>query len=94
MKREIFPFLILVAALTLLSAGPTTARSAGHYAISWWTADCGSCSSRGGGYSLSGTFGQPDVGSMSGDGYLLAGGFWGDAGAAYSIFLPLVLRNS
>lgn len=51
--------------------------SAQTYSIDWHTIDGGGGTSTGGGYSLSGTIGQPDAGSMSGGGYTLGGGFWG-----------------
>jgi len=48
-----------------------------NYAIDWFTIDGGGGTSAGGGYSLSGTVGQPDAGTSSGGAYSLVGGFWG-----------------
>jgi hypothetical protein len=48
-----------------------------QYAISWSTIDGGGGTSAGGGYTLSGTIGQPDAsGPLSGGVYTLTGGFW------------------
>jgi hypothetical protein len=47
------------------------------YSIDWFTIDGGGGTSTGGVYSVSGTIGQPDAGTMSGGNYSLIGGFWG-----------------
>ena len=65
-----------------------------HYDLSWSTMEGGGYTwSEGGGYSLGGTVGQPDAGTLSGEGYILAGGFWSGAVVRYGIYLPLILRN-
>ena len=70
----------------------STALSTG-YDLSWYTIDGGGGSSNGGSYSLGGSIGQPDAGTLSGGSYHLSGGFWGGASiASYSIYLPLVRR--
>lgn len=84
------------ALLLLLVLLPTVAlaQSGGGYDLSWNTVDGGGYTfSTGGGYALGGTIGQPDAGVLTGGGYTLVGGFWGGAGAQYSIYLPLVLNN-
>jgi hypothetical protein len=64
------------------------AALAGGFELDWWTVDSGGGqNSTGGGYSLSGTIGQPDAGVMSGGTYTLVGGFWGGI-AAPGGFLP------
>ena len=45
--------------------------------IGWSTIDGGGGTSTNGQYSVSGTIGQPDAGSMSGGPFSLVGGFWG-----------------
>ena len=50
--------------------------SAQNYSIDWFTIDGGGGVSSGGGYTLSGTIGQPDAATLSGGGYTLIGGFW------------------
>ena len=47
-----------------------------QYSIDWHTIDGGGGTSTGGVYSVSGTIGQPDAGTMSGGNYTLQGGFW------------------
>jgi hypothetical protein len=64
------------------------------YSIEWYTIDGGgSMNSSGGSYSLGGSIGQPDAGSMGSGSYQLNGGFWGGASINYSIYLPLVLKS-
>lgn len=57
-------------------AGATSAL-AQSYSIDWFTIDGGGGTSTGGGYSVSGTIGQPDAGVSSSGNYSLIGGFWG-----------------
>jgi hypothetical protein len=66
MKR----FATILAGLLMLCA----ARA--QYSIDWFTIDGGGGTSTGGVYSVSGTIGQPDAGTMSGGTYTLVGGFW------------------
>ena len=73
--------------------GTSTALSA-SYDLAWWTVDGGgAASSTNGGYTLGGTIGQPDAGAMSGEGYTLAGGFWGGAAVQHKVYLPLVIKG-
>ncbi|MCB0167523.1 MAG: hypothetical protein KDI79_25060 [Anaerolineae bacterium] len=71
-----------------------------------FTIDSGGGQSSGGGFTLIGTIGQPEVSStaMSGGGYTLTGGFWGGSGGntsllnseegnVDSIYLPLIVRD-
>ena len=63
----------LVAALLALALSATHAQT--NYSIDWQTIDGGGTST-GGVYSVSGTIGQPDAGTMSAGNYTLQGGFW------------------
>ena len=101
MKRRIILGLVLLAIAFLavnvrvgyagLSAAPRTTG----YTVDWYTVDDGGAQNLiGGSYSLSGTVGQPDVGVLSGGDYMLNGGFWGGATTNYSIYLPLVIKQS
>jgi hypothetical protein len=97
MKRHgVFLIVILLAAvcasrLNVVSASPDAVT----YDLSWYTIDGGGATfSTGGSYSLGGTIGQPDAGSLSGGSYQLNGGFWGGASINYNIYLPLVLKNA
>jgi len=72
---RVFTFLtILISALALAQ------YSGGDFEILKSTIDNGGAISTGGGFSLTGTIGQPDAShqSSSGDGFLLSGGFWTD----------------
>lgn len=70
-----------INALTI-TLGALLANSAlADYSIGWFTLDGGGGTSGGGSYSLSGTVGQPDAGTLTGGNYTLAGGFWGGVGA-------------
>jgi hypothetical protein len=64
------------------------------YDLSWWSVDGGGATFKvDGGYTLSSTAGQPDTAVWSGDGYVLAGGFWSGTAVEYHVYLPLILRN-
>jgi hypothetical protein len=100
MKR----LLILVPIVLVLLIGIGTANAQRNndpaspqsgYDLSWYTIDGGGATfSIGGGYSLGGTIGQPDAGSVSGASYTIAGGFWGGVAISYRLYLPLVLKNA
>jgi len=69
--------LVFTIVLVLILFASGAALAAGSYDLSWWTVDGGGGTSRGNGYTLNGTLGQPDAGTLtSGGGYTLAGGFW------------------
>jgi len=52
------------------------------FEISWWTIDGGGGVSSGGVYSIAGTIGQPDAGSvMTGGTFSVSGGFWVGTGS-------------
>ena len=91
--KKILYFGILIVLIISLSG---IALTAGGYDLSWWTVDGGGGTSSGNGYTLNGTLGQPDAGTVAtGGGYTLAGGFW-HGGVAVSVqmkvFLPLTER--
>jgi hypothetical protein len=62
----------------------------GQYAMEWFTIDGGGGTSTGGGYSVSGTIGQPDAGTTSGGNYSLDGGFWALVSAIQTPGAPLL----
>jgi hypothetical protein len=94
MKR----YVILVGLLILAAAVTTSAQARSEapqatYDLTWSSIDGGGGSSSGGGYTLDGTIGQADAGSLSGGVYSLGGGFWSGVPAlTYSVYLPVVLR--
>lgn len=58
-------------------------------AIDWWTVDGGGGTASGGGYTVSGTVGQPEAGGVSSGGiYGVTGGFWGVGVAWDEVYLP------
>ncbi len=74
--------------LVLITGGaPLVAQP---FAVDWFTVDGGSGTSKGGVYSISGTIGQSDAGTLSGGSYTLAGGFWAFLSAVQSPGAPLL----
>ena len=76
-----------------LAAGLAQAGSSTHYAINWQVlaGGGGPAANTAGGVSLNGTFGQPVVGPSAGGAVTLGAGYW-HAGAAPSVYLPVILR--
>jgi hypothetical protein len=91
--RRVALVLLLVALLGLVSAAQ--AQQGGPYDLTWWTVDGGGGLVQGGGYTLTGTAGQPEPApALTGGGLTLTGGFWpGAAVGRYGLYLPLVLRR-
>ncbi len=52
------------------------AALAGSFSVPWYTIDGGGGTSTGIVYSVSGTIGQPDAGTLSGSTFTIKGGFW------------------
>ena len=86
--------LFVVVTLLALVTVAVYAQTGSGYALTWWTIDSGGSQNIGaGGYALSGTLGQPDVGKATGGGYELSGGFWSGAPpAGYRNYLPTIVR--
>ena len=87
--------IFLTIALLLLSAATAYAQTG--FDLSWWTVDTGgTVAFSAGGYSLSGTIGQPEVGQLVSGEYTLSGGFWQGIQPSTPIdrrvFLPLVTK--
>ncbi len=61
-----------------------------NYTLDWSTIDGGGGTSTGGVFTVSGTIGQPDAGSMSGGNFSLDGGFWGIIAAVQTPGAPLL----
>jgi len=93
MRKQFWIFLIILL-LGLTLSGIVVAQTSGLYDLSWHTIDGGGGSATGGGYTLTGSVGQPDAGAaMTGGGYSLKGGFWNAGGDSTKyIYLPLVLK--
>lgn len=71
MKNKLLP--ILIFTLTTLGSVRAVAQ---NYSISWFKIGGGGGTISGGGYTLSGTVGQPDAGNLAGGNFSLTGGFW------------------
>ena len=88
--------ILLILYLTILLFGlaaPVLAETAATYDLSWWTVDSGGATGlTAGSYTLSGTAGQPDAGSLSFGDYDLAGGFWAMLAEKIRSFLPMIKR--
>jgi hypothetical protein len=82
--------LLLALALVLVTG---VALADGGYEIAWFSVDAGGGDSAGGGYTLTGSIGQPDAETLSGGGYTLTGGFWPGAGSFYFRYLPVVMKD-
>jgi hypothetical protein len=89
-----------LVALLLLFVGTTiaAAQTGSDYHITWWTVDGGGGTSQTADkqYTLSGTIGQPDVGTAAGIGYAVRSGFWGSLSAdieEFFVHLPLITIN-
>lgn len=64
---------LLVLAVALFTTASGWAQS---FSLDWYSMDGGGGVSTGGAYSVRGTVGQPDAGTMSGGPFSLQGGFW------------------
>ena len=87
------PALLIAFVLAVL---PATVFSQ-QYLIDWSTIDGGGGTSTGGVYSVTGTIGQPDAGTMSGGSFTLQGGFWGLLTAVQTpgaTYLSVIRSNS
>jgi hypothetical protein len=92
MKKKLLLLLYLII-LVLGLTSPVLAKSSAAYDLSWWTVDSGGVTgSTSGNYTLSGTAGQPDTGSLSSGDYDLASGFWGSILGKLQNFLPLIKK--
>lgn len=86
--------LLIVLAAAVFASHLALAQSGGGYDLTWNSIDSGGVMfSAGGGFSLGGTIGQPDVSTaLEGGGYSLVGGFWSGI-PSYRIYLPLILKS-
>ncbi len=95
MKRYLLLTVLVFLAVTVSSVQAQREISAApnaDYEITWYTVDGGGGTSSGGVYTLDGTIGQPDAGTLNGGSYTLAGGYWNGGAMAYRVYLPLVLK--
>ncbi len=87
-----FALLVVIALTTSQTIAPASAQSGGGYDLTWNSIDGGGgMFSTGGSYSLGGTIGQADAGTMSGGSYTLNGGFWVDF-PGNRLYLPIIQK--
>jgi hypothetical protein len=79
----------ILFALAILVPAPVHAQV---YDVDWWTFSWGGEILSGGAYTLSGSGGQPDAGTLSGGNFTLTGGFLAVETQSY-LYLPLIIRD-
>ena len=79
-----------LALLTAFLASLATTLPAQNFTIDWFSIDGGGGTSTGGVYSVTGTIGQPDAGTITGGSYTLLGGFWGIVSAVQTPGAPFL----
>ena len=83
---------LAVAVSSVQAQREIPAAPSADYEITWYTIDGGGGTVSGGVYTLDGTVGQPDAGTLIGSSYALAGGYWSGSATVYRVYLPLVLK--
>ena len=83
-----FPAMAVISAFVVMAGLAPQVRA--QYTMQRFTVDGGGGTSAAGPYSLSGTAGQPDAGTLSAGSYVLAGGFWFGGSATSSVQPPAV----
>ena len=92
-RNAVVVFALVCAALASWFVLPSEAQTGGTYVLTWNTiAGGGATFASGGNYTLGGTVGQADAGTLSGGTYTLYGGFWGAANTGGSTYMPLIQR--
>jgi hypothetical protein len=92
MRRFTLVFLAILVLSVTVTLVVAEANVLATYMIPWWTVDGGGGTSQGGGYTLSGTAGQPDAGNANGGTYSLRSGFWQVNDFPHKIYLPMIIR--
>ncbi len=84
--------IMLVVVVFVAGLAFSAARATGGYEVAWYTYDGGGGISSSPPYTVMGTIGQPDAGSVNtGTGLNLTGGFWTWL-ARYLSFAPLIKK--
>jgi hypothetical protein len=96
MKRKRIVTATIVVLVTLVIAGGVLAAPEVPLAfgLDWTVAGGGGGHSEAGAFSLDATVGQAVAGTTQGGVYELCSGFWCRATQDFTIFLPVILRNS
>ena len=77
-------------ALSVVLSALAIRLAVAQYSVDWFTIDGGGNESTGATYSVTGTIGQSDAGTLSGGSYSLIGGFWGLADNSATITAPIL----
>jgi hypothetical protein len=93
MKNKV-KIVTLTSVLLLVLASTSSAGSSTQYAIEWDVVSAGGTPMASSTYGLMGTVGQPSQGSSSSSSYVLCAGYWCGIVADYTVYLPLVLRDT
>ncbi len=91
-RTHIIALIALLA--TFAVSWSAVAQIGSGYELAWNTIDNGGGASSHMGYTLQGTIGQPDTGTLFNGEYTLTGGFWFSAVVQQRIYLPLVLKSA
>lgn len=95
-SKHLVSVLIVIAVLCFSIYGVKVALAQADYEINWWTIDGGGGVSSAEEYTLMGTIGQHDAGSLGSGDFSLQAGFWVkgilESIVEYIVNLPLVLR--
>lgn len=84
--------LLIIACLLGAALHTARAQIGDGYDLTWNTQESGGLVEASDGYSLTGSFGQPDASAtLNGEGYALVGGFWGGY-LGYHLHLPAVQK--
>ena len=90
--RTIALVIVLLSSLVLVSA--SGAASSGQYTIDWDISSAGGTPMQSSSYGLAGTIAQPVSGVSSSSSYILCAGYWCGVDVDYTIYLPLILRDT
>ena len=88
--RPTFTAMLLLLGFIMSHSGFCLRALGQQYSIGWSKIGGGGGTSSNAQYSVSGTVGQPDAGSMSGGNYTLTGGYWGVVAAVQTPGAPLL----
>src|SRR5687767_11599446 len=82
--------IVILAGVSSLFLSVSTPLKSQTFAIDWFSIDGGGGTSSGGSYTLIGTIGQPDAGTLSGGDYVLEGGFLSGIYVIQTLDAPLL----
>jgi hypothetical protein len=91
MNIKIFSILAATTVLTInVRAQNSDTQSSDRFDLKWQTIDGGGGASSSGRFSLTGTIGQPDAGTLTGGQFKVEGGFWSGITVAQTPDAPIL----